>query len=210
MARRPSYRRALLAATALVALAGCGTDDEGTAGERAQGGTEAHREGLALDLAGLQYNVFLTRQLNLALPEDRAYHDGEPERPGRALYGVFLQVCNPADADAALEAASDFRIVDSQGTEFEPTPLPANNAFAYPLPQEEGEELAGEVPVPAAANPRQVEPGACIPLTGSVAHLGPTAGAMLLFDLPRENTENRPLELEIEHGSDSLAFELDF
>lgn len=243
MARRPAHRAALLASAALIALSGCGgADDEGTGGERAQGGTEAHREGLALELGGLKYNVFITRQLNLALPEDRAYYDGEPEQPGQALYGVFLQVCN--EGDEPREAASEFKIVDSQGEEFEPIPLPATNAFAYPLPHEEGEEPAGEAPGPAEesegdsaqeadgdeaaraqertedegprvqgpppANPLEIEPAACIPLTGSVAQLGPTAGSMLLFDLPRDNTENRPLELEIEHGSESLAFELDF
>ena len=41
-------------------------------------------------------------------------------------------------------------------------------------------------------------PNECIPEAGSVAQLGPTAGSMLLFRLPLENTENRPLELEIE------------
>ena len=30
-----------------------------------------------------------------------------------------------------------------------------------------------------------------------MAQQGPTAGSMLLFEFPLENTENRPLELEI-------------
>jgi hypothetical protein len=46
-----------------------------------------------------------------------------------------------------------------------------------------------------------------------VAQLGPTAGSMLLFKLPLQNTENRPLELEIENPSEgepeALTFELD-
>ena len=49
-----------------------------------------------------------------------------------------------------------------------------------------------------------------------MAQLGPTAGSMLLFKLPLENTENRPLELEIEgavrrlaESSVESAFELD-
>jgi len=53
-------------------------------------------------------------------------------------------------------------------------------------------------------------PDECIPEEGSVAQLGPTAGSMLLFRLPLENTEYRPLELEIQgEGEDHLTFELD-
>ncbi len=37
----------------------------------------------------------------------------------------------------------------------------------------------------------------CIPEEGSLADLGPTAGAMLLFELPLEALENRPLVLHI-------------
>ena len=55
-----------------------------------------------------------------------------------------------------------------------------------------------------------LHPDECIPEAGSVAQLGPTAGSMLLFKLPLENTENRPLELEIEgEGDEALTFELD-
>ncbi|MDQ4047817.1 MAG: hypothetical protein M3131_00300, partial [Actinomycetota bacterium] len=50
---------------------------------------------------------------------------------------------------------------------------------------------------PFAYRPRQLAKGDCIPADGSVAQLGPTAGSMLLFDFPLENTENRPLELDI-------------
>jgi hypothetical protein len=43
-----------------------------------------------------------------------------------------------------------------------------------------------------------------------VAQLGPAGGSMLLFELPLETTENRPLELEIvaENG-EMLIYELD-
>ncbi len=68
-------------------------------------------------------------------------------------------------------------MTDNQGEEFEPIELPDDNAFAY--------------------NAQDLTPGQCIPEDGSVAQQGPTAGSMLLFDFPLENTENRPLELEI-------------
>ena len=83
---------------------------------------------------------------------------------------------------------------DNQGNEFEPIELEADNAFAYRATKLQGEE--------------------CVPEVGSVAQLGPTAGSMLLFDFPLENTENRPLELVVtgtdpQGESETKRFELD-
>ena len=59
--------------------------------------------------------------------------------------------------------------------------------------------------------PRTLAPQECIPQAGSVAQLGPTAGSMLLFQLPLQNTENRPMELEIGgRDGEKITFELDF
>ena len=90
----------------------------------------------------------------------------------------------------APDGLDDFKIKDNQGNEFEPEELAEDNAFAY--------------------QPRELAPNECIPEAGSVAQLGPTSGSMLLFRLPLQNTENRPLELEIE-GPDGghLTYELD-
>lgn len=170
---------ALLAASALVA-AGCGGENE----------DEPIREGLAHELGGLDYNVFITRQLNLSLPEDKAYYDGPPAPAGSALYGVFVQVCNPSEDGPAKVPVDEFVVHDTQGAEFEPVDLPEENDFAY--------------------NPVPLGPKQCIPASGSVAQLGPTAGAMLLFEFPQTATENRPLELEIGHeGGETIAVELD-
>ena len=76
------------------------------------------------------------------------------------------------------EPVDEFIIKDNQGNEFEPEPQPEENRFAY--------------------TPRELEPKECIPESGSVAQQGPTGGAMLLFRLPLQFTENRPIELEIE------------
>ena len=46
---------------------------------------------------------------------------------------------------------------------------------------------------PFAYHPRLLGKEDCIPESGSVAQLGPTAGSMLLFQFPLQNTENRPL-----------------
>lgn len=164
-------RLALLSLLALVAAgaAACGTDKDKVGIE------EPAREGLRLPAAGLDYNVFITRQLNLRIPPDKDYYRGPEQRPGEALYGVFLQVCNRGER--AARATDDFEVVDNQGNVFKPTPLPRSNALAY--------------------HPRTLQPNECIPEEGSIAQQGPTAGAMLLFRLPLANTENRPLVLVI-------------
>jgi hypothetical protein len=112
----------------------------------------------------------------------------EDAPPGETLYGVFIEVCN--NSGEAHMAAEDFVIVDNQDNRFEPEPLPSDNQFAY--------------------SARELSPKECIPEAGSVAQLGPTEGSMLLFQLPLQTTENRPLELEIEgEGDETLTYELD-
>ena len=177
--RRLTIAACLLAVAAPLGLAACGEEHPGV--------DEPAREGLALELDGITYNVFITRQLNPRVPPDGAYvTDDAP--PGEALYGIFIQVCN--HTDEPHETVSDFVVKDNQENEYEPEELPADNAFAY--------------------SPRTLEPAECIPEAGSVAQLGPSAGSMLLFQFPLETTENRPLELEMEaENGETLTFELD-
>ena len=178
--------RRLLMLLCLAALAGgiaaCGEKDV------EQGVAEPAREGLALDLDGLDYNVFITRELNIEIPPDDAYFDGPEPKKGETLYGVFLQVCN--NSEDTRRSVDDFTIKDNQGNEFEPETLPSDNQFAY-----HGGELL---------------PDHCMPEAGSVAQLGPTAGLMLLYRLPLANTDYRPLELEIRgEGDNHLTYTLD-
>jgi hypothetical protein len=177
--RRLTVAACMLAVAAPLGLAACGDEHPGV--------DEPAREGLALELDGITYNVFITRQLNPRVPPDGAYvTDDAP--PGEALYGIFIQVCN--HSDEPHETVSDFIVKDNQENEFEPEELPVDNHFAY--------------------SPRTLEPDECIPEAGSVAQLGPTAGSMLLFQFPLETTENRPLELEMEaENGETLTFELD-
>ncbi len=180
--RLPTRLTLLACLAALAAGAGaCGDEEPGV--------TEPAREGLALPLGGVDYNVFITRQLNPGIPPDDTYVEGPEPAPDETLYGIFIQVCNPS-SDESHGTVEEFKIVDNQGNEFEPEELPEDNAFAY--------------------HARELEPKECIPEAGSVAQLGPTSGTMLLFRLPLQNTENRPLELEIEgEGDERLTFELD-
>ena len=156
-----------LALALIAVLAACAKKEPGV--------EEPAREGLAIDVAGVAYNVFLTRELNPAITPDQAYYNGKPPGPGRALYGIFVQACN--EGAKARMSTDDFHVADNQGNEFEPLELEEDNPFAY--------------------RPRNLAKGDCIPADGSVAEQGPTGGSMLLFEFPLENTENRPLELEI-------------
>ena len=158
-------------------LAGCGKTSNKPG--------EPVREGLSTPLDGLRYTVFLTRQLNLRLPEDRGYLPGHKEAaPGQGLYGVFLEACNRSDSNSAI-AAKQFYIEDSQGNRFMPEVLPKVNPYAY---------QGGPIP-----------PKNCEPREGTLAQLGPTSGALLLFKLPLAATENRPLELHIQGQGASKA-----
>jgi hypothetical protein len=185
--RLPAKTIAAACALALAAgLTACGSTGQGT--------KEPAREGLSLGLAGIDYNVFITRELNPQIPPDSAYYKGPLAGKGQALYGVFLQACN--NGKRPLPTASHFTVVDNQGNEFHPTALPQDDDFAY--------------------QPTRLDPHECEPEAGSVAQLGPTAGSMLLFRLPISNTDNRPLELEIKAPAtianpkpDKLTFTLD-
>lgn len=166
---------AALAATA-VGATGCSSGREGGAG----------REGRPQGIGHLAYEVYLTRQLNLKDPEDSAYYQGPEAPPGFAYFGVFVSVCNQQRGGPGFPAApvGNFKIVDTNGDQFFPTPLPASNVWAYQ---------------PAFVNHRQ-----CTPVAGSPAAEGPTGGGMLLFKIPIQSIENRPFDLVI-HGPRDAA-----
>jgi hypothetical protein len=177
--RLARLQRAALAAALLVALGagGCGgekTDEQGV--------ELPAREGLGVNLGGVDYNVLITRELNLRIAPDKAYYQGPEPKPGFTYYGVFIQACNRSKVPR--QTIREFRITDNQETEFEPVPLSPDNAFAYV--------------------PRKLAPQQCIPEAGSVAQQGPTAGSMLLFEFPLASTENRPLELQLRGPYDLL------
>jgi hypothetical protein len=176
--RRIPILACALALAAPLGLVACGSDEIGI--------DEPAREGLAVEMGGIDYTVFITRELNPKITPDDAYVSDEAP-PGEALYGVFLRACNVSDDPR--EVAREFVVTDNQNNRFEPDPLPADNQFAY--------------------TPKMLDPEECIPEAGSVAQLGPTAASMLLFTFPLENTENRPLELEIEQDGEKRTFELD-
>jgi hypothetical protein len=169
---RRSTSAALLCVLALggAVLAGCGENPREN---------NAAREGLPEKVGKIEYNVYLTRELNLRDVEDSGYYKGPEAPPGFALYGVFLTACNPEEAADSpnVPAASDFTVVDTQGNRFRPLTLAPDNVFAYHA-----------VPLKHSA---------CVPKAGSLAASSPTNGSLLIFKLPLDALENRPLDLEI-------------
>lgn len=180
----------LLTAIALFA-AGCGKEEHA-----GQGKHEPVREGLDVEVAGIEYNVFITRQLNLKDANDRDLYQGPEPKKDFALYGVFLKACNVTDEPR--EAAEEFEIEDTQGNAFEPREEPE---------PEKGEESGPRNPF--AYHAEEIQPGDCIPAEGSAADRGTTGGAMILFELPLPVTENRPLEFIIRQGGRRGTVELD-
>jgi hypothetical protein len=169
-ARRRPLATCALALAACLPLTGCGHPSSEAGLE------EPAREGLAIPIGGAYYNVFETRQLNLRTVPDRDYYRGSAPPKEDTLYAVFVQACNRGERP--VPTAESFTVVDNQGNEFEPLELPDDNAFAY--------------------HPKTLDPDQCIPEVGSVAQQGPTAASLLLFQIPIKNTENRPLELELQ------------
>jgi hypothetical protein len=185
---RMVLRRVLIAVACTLVLAS-GAVLSACGNEKKQGVEEPAREGLALNMAGVDYNVYITRELNPAVPPDEAYWAGPPAAKGETLYGVFLSACNRTDE--LQDTAAFFTVTDNQHNEFKPETLPRDNPFAY--------------------HPTTLKPDECIPKAGSVAQLGPAAASLLVFRLPVTTTENRPLELEIEgvNPGEKLTYELD-
>lgn len=165
---------ACLALLAPLALSGCELGEKGADAEKV-------REGLDVEVDGVGYNVYITRQLNIKIAPDDDFYDGPKARPGFVYYGVFLKACNVTDE--VRSPIRSFVIEDTRGNEYHPKPIPGNNPFAYKA--------------------RALASGQCIPEPGSAGDFNPTGGAMVLFELPVSAQEDRPLELKL-HGTYDL------
>jgi len=152
--------------------------------------TQAETEGVYVDVAGLTYQVQLSRFLNPGDIEDRQYLAGLPEGVPAALpgdeiwFGVWMRVKNYSDA--SLTPTNTFVIADTEGKEYRPVPLdPATNPFVY---------------VPHVLHHSQV-----LPAPNSAAASGPIQGSLILFRLKTDSLQNRPLRLHIEQGEGEEA-----
>jgi hypothetical protein len=178
-------RRTFRAAIACV-LALLGTGALGACGEKG-GEKDPAREGIEVRIGGLDYNVYITRLLNLKDPEDRDYYRGREAPPGQQLVGVFLRVCNNEDEPA--RAVEEFEVVDTQENHYKPLEVPPDNLFAY--------------------RSRELAKDDCIPEAGSAAASSPVGGSLLIFQMPNSALENRPLELDIHGPGEPRHIELD-
>ncbi len=132
-------------------------------------------EGEVVELGELKYQVVFSRFLNIDDNEDSAYLVGQPvPQEGSAYFGVFLEVQNKSDETQAL--SDSFEITDADDQKFEA--IPSESLYSFPF----GGEVESQEPIPAP---------------DSTAQQGPIEGALVLFELPAEASENRPLTLHI-------------
>jgi hypothetical protein len=178
---------ALLALALATALGACGNKHETV--------TVAETEGIYIDVAGLTYQVQVSRELNPRDIEDQGYLKGLPEgtpplKPTESWFGVFVRVWNEEEDPA--RAAEEFRVVDTQYRDGQPCE-PATGCFA---------PVALDTSVNSFAyTPTQVDPGEQYPPPSSVAWEGVIAGSILLFRIPYASYDNRPLELKLKSAA---------
>ena len=168
-------RSRLLAVLAIAAssagLAACGEEEAPN--------LRAENEGAYIEVGELKYQVQLSRPLNPGLRADAELLSGLPESvqrlpPDTQWFGVFVRVEN--ETDEAHPSSQEFTIEDTQGATFEP--IPVDNLAAY--------------------RPELVPARALIPNEQTIASFGQTQGALLLFQVPVQTLENRPLELLVQ------------
>jgi hypothetical protein len=180
---RPGHKGALALAIALAAAAfgaaGCGYS-AGKTGE----------EGTPIRLGSMEFNVQLTRFLNPSDPEDKQYLVGQPLPPAadKAYLAVFMNMKNHGGSATTVPATSQMTVTDTTGAGYQA--VSSSTPFAAPL----GAPLAG---------------GGTIPVPDSPAASGPTQGSVVLFYVPEAITENRPLELDIQHSGETGTITLD-
>jgi hypothetical protein len=132
-------------------------------------------EGEPVELGELRYNVQITRFLNPSDPEDEAYLVGQRDAsPDDDYLGVFMTIEN--ESDSSVQLPDEMTVVDTRDNTYEPRE--SESVYALEL----GATLEGGGELPAPATP---------------AATGPISGAMVLFLVNRNVTENRPIELEI-------------
>ena len=150
-------------------------------------GTPEAVEGEPLEVGELIYNVAITRFLNPNIVEDAAYLADAPEEPpGMSYLGVFIRINN--ESDETHQSANHYTIVDGSHRVYRPFDLQT--------------EFTLDVGAP-------IESEAQLPAPDTVAAAGPTQGALLLFLVDDDVSEERPLELEVSSVLGDGKIELD-
>jgi hypothetical protein len=142
-------------------------------------------EGEPVKLGDIHYNVVFSRYLNPNDTEDSAYLVGQaPPEPETTYFGVFFEVQNKNEEAKPLP--DKFTIEDSDHEVFES--LPSESLYAFPF--------GGEV-----------ESQEQVPVDDSTPAQGPIEGSVVLFLLPDDASQNRPLTLKI-HSPDGETGEV--
>jgi hypothetical protein len=142
-------------------------------------------EGEPVKLGDIHYNVIFSRYLNPNDTEDSAYLVGQaPPEPETTYFGVFFEVQNETEETKPLP--DKFTIEDSEHGLYES--LDSESLYAFPM--------GGEV-----------EEHEQIPVLDSTPEQGPIEGSVVLFLLPDDASQNRPLVLEI-HSPDGETGEV--
>lgn len=181
--RRRPVLACLLTLLAALALSACGSSHTQLNHEDNTGAGGVNSD--YISLGGLKYQVQISRTLNPYKVEDAAYLAGIPPRlaqlpPGQEWFGVFMLVLNPGHLPEP--AASDFTLSDTRGNMYKPVALPTTNQYAY--------------------RPVTIAAGQQIPIVDSPAYYSPTQAALLLFQIPTSEFDNRPLTLTLTDPTD--------
>jgi hypothetical protein len=170
----------LLAVGALaVGVSGCGiehrTNQSGVTQDELSAGGEPY-----FWAGPVTYQVQVSRQLNPYDTDDVQYLagvNGAQDLTAQQLwYGVFLWAKN--QTNRYVTTADTFKLVDSAGQVFTPTPLNSSiNPFAWTA--------------------QSLAPDAIEPADNSVASNGSPGGGLILFKLNQTVYSNRPLTLEV-------------
>lgn len=180
----PRTSRLLVVLLALSALLVSGCDKEVQ--------TQEAKEGGRVYLDGLFYQVQLSRQLNINDVED-SYLLVKQKNPasGEAYFGVFMRVDNEEeDGEGEGEkrlmpvGIENMKITNAKGNEFEPLVVYGEGWGYQPAP---------------------LGNGAHLPIPDTPAGVGTIRGGLILFRIPLEDLDSRPLELEIESKSGDTA-----
>jgi hypothetical protein len=182
-------RRSLIAIVAAASLltAGCG--------DKISNVTQGEDEGTFVDVGPLAYQVQISRYLNPYDTEDKAYLSGLPagtpvDQPGQVWFGVFVRIKNYSSQTQIPAPRAGYTITDTQHDTFHPVQLNRKlNWYAY--------------------TPSKILPAAWFPNPLTTAGINPINGELLVFRFPLATTQNRPLDLHINHGGHSATVTLD-
>jgi len=160
-----------------VGLSGCGlnrTNATNVTQDELSAGAEPY-----FNAGPITYQVQISRQLNPYDPIDVQFLTGIPTAqdltPQQFWFGVFLWAKN--QTSKYVQTTDTFKLVDSSGQVFTPTPLPSVNPYAWTA--------------------QTLAPDGIQPAADTAASDSSPGGGLILFKLTQSVYSNRPLTLEV-------------